>query len=728
MTSPNMIQSAQDSSPLADTLSASRLSPLQPPAYTREGRKERRDPSITPRKFTRFFTPRSHGNLKPSSARQALYDITAPANNRNGVQSSPVQSLRSISGQENSPVVFTRKLKRRKIIHASEEGTSEKKLGSRDFLNRTEAALNEDEEEEGEEEEDTMYIPSSPCERAFTNAYGGGEEVSYTYKLPIRRLLPVEERGIGGRLMQLRLGSLARSGRRHFAYPIDDYQKETANFYSRPDDVHTCMSLQGPDRSIPFCTTSCNTNSLIAVGDEEGQVRLLESTDGGKPAFNQTFLAFRVHNNAVIDMAFSKDDTFLATASGDQTGRVVDMSTQTTISILANHSASLKQIRFQPGDASNSVLATSSRDGSVQIWDLRCKGSEGSVQHIHQPVEQNQSPGARRWRNGYAISSIYDAHQHHYQTRPLAPSVMAPPGEAHSRTGDVSVTAISFLPPGQSHLLLTASEANGVVKLWDIRSVNNTRRKGPTALSYTKQPETHTTWRHFGISSLNVSSNGDRFYALSKDSTVYAYSTSHLILGHAPELSSNSQERRRPQRETQEGLGPIYGFRHPKLHAASFYVKSALREAKGGKSEMLAVGSSDGCAVLFPTDERYFSQRQPSTGQNALSRQENEGTSFPRLQRSRSGTPRGRVGASDRGDTIPISGRGTPLVRGHDREVGSMAWTNDGNLVTVGDDFLIRCWREGDDARDLRTGGEQGGRRWGCGWADVDAEFDEDDD
>lgn len=215
MASSNITKSSQESPSLAVTLSASHLSPQQPPTYTREGRKERRDPSITPRKFTRFFTPRSHGAPKQTSARQALFEITASANNRNGVQSSPLQSLRSIPGQENGPVVFTRELKRRKVIHASDEGTSKKKIGHRDFLNRTEAALKED-----EEQEDTLDIPSSPCERAFTNMYGD-EEVSYTYTQPIRRLVPAEERGISGRLMHLSLGSSARSGRRHFRYPVD---------------------------------------------------------------------------------------------------------------------------------------------------------------------------------------------------------------------------------------------------------------------------------------------------------------------------------------------------------------------------------------------------------------------------------------------------------------------------------------------------------------------------
>jgi WD40 repeat protein len=80
-------------------------------------------------------------------------------------------------------------------------------------------------------------------------------------------------------------------------------------------------------------------------------------------------------------------------------------------------------------------------------------------------------------------------------------------------------------------------------------------------------------------------------------------------------------------------------------------------------------------------------------------------------------------------DNTPIIRMGTPLVRGHESEVGSVAWTNEGKLVTVGDDYLIRCWSEGrEQAADLRTGGETGGRRWGCGWADVGEDWDIPDD
>jgi WD40 repeat protein len=79
--------------------------------------------------------------------------------------------------------------------------------------------------------------------------------------------------------------------------------------------------------------------------------------------------------------------------------------------------------------------------------------------------------------------------------------------------------------------------------------------------------------------------------------------------------------------------------------------------------------------------------------------------------------------------TTPVVRRGTPLVRGHGKEVGAVAWTSEGKLVTVGDDFLVRCWSEDrEKAADLRTGGETEGRRWACGWADVGDEWDRDGD
>jgi WD40 repeat protein len=420
--------------------------------------------------------------------------------------------------------------------------------------------------------------------------------------------------------------------------------------------------------------------------------------------------------NAIIDLCFSLDDSLLATASGDQTARVIDMTTQTTISVLSKHSASLKQVRFQPGVTNNSIIATSSRDGTVKVWDLRCKGTEPALGIcIHPENSEDASLYSSKSKIGYGrvVGNIYDAHHPllHLRTPRTIPSRNGP--VRVERTGDISVTAVTFLPEGKEHLLLTGSEANASVKLWDVRSLYNARRKTTVPLSCTAQPKSHSQWRHFGINSLNLSCDGSRLYTLCKDNTVYAYSVPHLILGQAPELSTEPTRARYQNADCQEGLGPLYGFRHQQLHATSFYVKSAIRPAKFGRVEMLAVGSCDGCTIIFPTDEKYlYLDHKPALEINEeITRVSQKGgnlRSYSRLE-----------------DNITISYNGTPLVRGHDKEVGALAWTSDGELITVGDDFLVRCWREGKEARELRIGGEQCGRRWNCGWADIPLSYDE---
>ena len=450
-----------------------------------------------------------------------------------------------------------------------------------------------------------------------------------------------------------------------------------------------------------------------------------------KPAFSQAYLSFRPHTNAILDLAFSPDDMLLATASGDQTSQVIDMLSQRAIYTMAGHVSSVKQVCFQPG--SSSIIASSSRDGSVQIWDLRCKGLDAPVRDIKVSLDPDatRAPQHRKMIWARSVNSIFEAHIHRQSpvstvspaniTKTLssfdAPSKTESPG----RRGDVSITALAFLQPGREHLLITASEADASVKLWDIRSTHNHRRNRASPLSSTRQPESHNKYRPFGLTSLSLGTESDRLYALCRDNTVYVYSTSHLILGHAPELSSATASRpRRSGGPEREGLGPLYGLRHPSFHATTFYIKSALRTANGDQSQLLAVGSSDGTPILFPTNERHLSKHTYPELPNSVS-QHPRPSSHPALKRVDSAT--GFSGRLD--DTLPIYQHGTALVRGHSREVTGLTWTKRGELITLSDDFTVRCWRESDQARELRMGGEAEGRRWGCGWAEATDGWDE---
>jgi WD40 repeat protein len=405
------------------------------------------------------------------------------------------------------------------------------------------------------------------------------------------------------------------------------------------------------------------------------------------------------------------------------------MATQQTVAVLEGHYSSVKQVRFQPGQGNN-ILATSSRDGTVHLWDLRIKGSTAMVQTIEKGLDPDISARPtmgqveRSLSAGTAMNSIYEAHaERNTAKRTVSSTDSSSRTEVPGRRGDVSITALQFLPGSQSHFLLTASESNACIKLWDLRQTH-TARKGPAApLSSTPTPTFHSGYRNFGLNSLTLNGDGTRLYSLCRDNTVYAYSTAHLVLGFAPELSSLASSRPRRGAGEKSGLGPIYGFRHPQLQATSFYVKTALRPASysNGQTEMLAVGSSDGCPILFPTDESYL-EKQYYSSTLSTQRAGSDGEARQPVTRSFSGL------SSRIGDTIPIYTHGTSLIRGHSKEVTGLTWTQGGDLVSVGDDFTARCWREGArgiEARDMRIGGESDGRRWGWGWADVHGWDDE---
>ena len=713
-------------------------SPVLPSLSKRHGSKPRKPPTITPRSFTRFFTPKSslERGGRIGASRQALRDITASASNRKGRRTPTKDTVQVLTEDGQGTVRGSRR--KRKIPDPVDE-TPDRSSPLKRIRNQS-LDISED------DDSDTGIIESRNDLEEPLQTYGRQPK-------SIERIIGSKYRGGQGRYLRREIGASGRASvNRRLSDGIgfaEEWQHETTKFSTRPKDAYVSMNVATPsDHTIPFCTASCNSksqtlpsvscvdihlsaNTLVAIGDEDGGVRLLESEKDEKPEFSTAYLAFRPHVNAILDLAFSADDLLLATASGDQTSHVIDMPTQRATHTLAGHVSSVKQVRFQPG--SSNVLASSSRDGSVQIWDLRCKGFDSPVRDIKVSLEPangdtSRSSASDKMTWARSVNTIFEAHA---TRQPVAansaingksaPSFDAPSKtESPGRKGDVSITSICFLQPGREHLLLTASEANASVKLWDLRTTHNHRRSRATPLSSTRQPESHNRHRHFGLTSLSLSGNGARLYTLCRDNTIYAYSTSHLILGPAPELSKSLSRPRRSGGPEKEGLGPIYGFRHPKFHATTFYVKSALRPAKDDKSELLAVGSSDGCAVVFPTDERYMERLNHQRTQSLDSPFQK---SRPSLMRADSG-----IGLSTRlEDTIPIYQHGSALIRGHSRELTALTWTPKGELVTVGDDFTARCWREDDaDARDLRLGGETEGRRWGCGWAEAEKGWDDD--
>ncbi|PWY72231.1 WD40 repeat-like protein [Aspergillus sclerotioniger CBS 115572] len=682
--------------------------PSSPPSIASDvgfRRKPKKPPPVTPRSFRRFFTPRSmlDGGNSASSVRtnrQALKALSSPAVNRLGPAFT--RTSKAVEHRPEAHEPLRTPSRKRKFSFSSIgsplQSSPLKKVHVRNIVQDDAEVKRPVRDIQLNIETHEDDIKSSPIIKPSRQV------------LPVRRSQALQTSGA----LYMRSVTGTRANRVTIRSNSGaSWQDLTSNFYSRPSDSHNCANNPGDRYVLPFCTAACNTNSLAAVGDEEGGIRLLDSAKDDKSGFSRAYLTFRPHTNSIMDLEFSSDDMLLATASGDQTALVIDMATQTPVYCLSNHVSSVKRVQFQPA-ANNKVLATCSRDGNVNIWDLRCKGFDRPSLQARCSLESDaeSTAGAITSKTAFpqVLSTIHGAHAWTSQTSMLEPQ---------ARRSDITVTSLSFLPPGRENLFVTASSTNACVRLWDLRTAHNNRRGRPVLpLATTRQPDSHVKYRGFAVTSMALGGDGARLYTLCRDGTVYTYSTSHLVLGSAPELSLNNNRPRRSGGSDKEGLGPLYGFRHPRLQVATFYVKVGVRKAAGDKPEMLAAGSADNCAVLFPTDERFLSKDQKTTTEDDFLPPMPSSSTRSSLRRAISG----RVE-----DTVPIYQSGTPLVGGHVKEVSAVSWTVDGELITVSDDYSARCWREGSEARDFRTSGEAEGKRWRCGWAETKDSYDDED-
>ncbi|KAG4304742.1 hypothetical protein PORY_001795 [Pneumocystis oryctolagi] len=306
------------------------------------------------------------------------------------------------------------------------------------------------------------------------------------------------------------------------------------SFYSRPQDQFL-IENEGV-LNIPFAVSFSNRHSVLCVADELGFIYLIDSIKKDTPITE--FLKLKCHDNAIFDISWSYDDKLLASSSGDQTARVLDVSSQKSIAVLSGcTSSTLKQVSFQKNDSN--ILATCSRNGKILIWDLRSCSSESQSGLAQTPV--------------VSISNAHGKIKNYTKRSKLSPI-------------SNSVTSIQWLH--KKNLLASACDANSLINIWDIRFCSRRFIK----LYESKPAVSVKSKRDYGITSLTMPSSGSIFYGLSKDNYIYAYSSTH------PEQ-------------------PIGSFTHPQLVVKSFFVKiSCSRDG-----EFVGCGSTNSRVIIADT-------------------------------------------------------------------------------------------------------------------------------
>lgn len=224
------------------------------------GGKERRQPSITPRKFRRFFTPRSRVSADPSAARRALRDLTARALNRNQTPSSsplPISfnssplAARDKSNRCPEALPSPRTTKRRKTGHQTPEtsplrpasifhgAVTPEPVSKADMASMLLSPLASSplpaivDEPESYEEEDELAMSDDEPELPFSGP-------------SFKRTITLAEQSFSGQLLQRETGTMPRTGNMRVAQPVAGMSRQTVQ-YIRTYSANISFRLESRD-------------------------------------------------------------------------------------------------------------------------------------------------------------------------------------------------------------------------------------------------------------------------------------------------------------------------------------------------------------------------------------------------------------------------------------------------------------------------------------------------
>ena len=157
----------------------------------------------------------------------------------------------------------------------------------------------------------------------------------------------------------------------------------------------------------------------------------------------------------LVDMAFSGDGLWLAAASAlpnrsnSHWAATWDVSTGAEVSVAIGHSTNISSVALSPD---GSLLATSSLDSTVKLWDVATAEEVGVLDHVEQALSARFSPDGSR----LVVASGATVHVWDVATRTK---------QLELGGHDAEVTSVEFLPEGER---VVSASLDGTVRIWDL--------------------------------------------------------------------------------------------------------------------------------------------------------------------------------------------------------------------------------------------------------------------
>ncbi|MBL7648267.1 MAG: hypothetical protein JNK74_18975 [Candidatus Hydrogenedentes bacterium] len=244
-------------------------------------------------------------------------------------------------------------------------------------------------------------------------------------------------------------------------YPVKDGKLDPAKV----------VLLPGHDDQVRALDFSSDGKLLAAAGGKTGrggQVIVWDTTT------HQPLRTISAHKDNILDVAFSPDNSLIATASYDKHVMVFSTADGATRNDFTDHVDAVYALAFSPD---GKYLATGAGDRTVKLWDV----AEGKRLITFSDAAKNVnavafSPDSRYLAAGSADKRIYvwdvPASAEQFTQSSTSTGVLAHSQFAH----DGAVLALAYTQDGAT---LVSSGEDAVVKLWDAATMATARTLEP---------------------------------------------------------------------------------------------------------------------------------------------------------------------------------------------------------------------------------------------------------
>ena len=321
----------------------------------------------------------------------------------------------------------------------------------------------------------------------------------------------------------------------------------------------TWCSGYGP--TLRFANTTAMATKF-GVSTEQGEFFLCDSRRGSELS------RWKIHDDAIFDFVWKDCDSKIVTASGDQSVCISDVRTREVTHRLKGHYGSVKSVCVSPN---SNILASSSRDGSVRIYDCRCdpeKACVASLPKIHVIKKCIKPPVPSPPLTWGSSTPLPASGQGLRPSTPITTANLRNVGRQKPRWKTVkvnqcSVTGVAF-GRNDVNTLLTAGAVDGLVKVWDIRRAGS-KRPSPVQI--------YSDGQRHGVTSIDIDPSGTQLLVSYLHGPLRIFSLNNFF---------------------SEGSGRITGT-YVGHDCSTFYVKA--RFGPFGKS--ILCGSGDECGYVW---------------------------------------------------------------------------------------------------------------------------------